>query len=203
MFHVCPVGNQQFEVLLAEGNLIDGLYAVATVSRPSVGSLRSVLEAAFNALAASGIQCVLDFWASHDSQCCIVFHTASRCCFPLHSAGHGCLVARIGHRVRGHRCSSHFARISCFFFTVHSWEEDARGKSHSCPFTDPCVSPILVDLRFFSKRVPVLRNRIKRACVLVERINGKVNLNRVFRLRWLCEGRACRVFERFPVIVCS
>ena len=95
--------NQQIEVLLAEGNLMDGLYAVATASRPTVGSLRSILEAAFNALAASGIQCVLDFWASHDSQCSIVFHTASRCCFPLHSAGHGYLVARIGPRVRGHR----------------------------------------------------------------------------------------------------
>ena len=59
-------------------------------------------------------------------------------------------------------------------------------------------------LFFFSKRVPTLRNRIKRACVLVERINGKVNLNRVFRLRWLLR-RAVRVasLERFPVIVCS
>ena len=56
-----------------------------------------------NAQAASGIQCVLDFLASHDSQCSIVFHTASRCCFPLYSAGHGCLVASVGHRVRGHR----------------------------------------------------------------------------------------------------
>ena len=37
------------------------------------------------------------------------------------------------------------------FFTVNSWEEDARGKSHSCLFTDPRVSPILVDLRFFFK----------------------------------------------------
>ena len=102
-FLECPVGNQQFEVLLAEGNLIDGLYAVATASRPTVGSPRSILEAALNALAASGIQCVLNFSASHDSQCCIVFHTPPRCCFPLHSASHGCLVARIGHRVRGHR----------------------------------------------------------------------------------------------------
>ena len=73
-FLVCPVGNQQIEVLLAEGNLID----VATASRPGVGSLRSALEAVFNAVAASGTQCVLDFWASHDSQCSIVFHTASR-----------------------------------------------------------------------------------------------------------------------------
>ena len=100
---MCPVGNQQFDVLLAEGNLFGGLYAVATASRPTGGRLRRILEAAFNALAASGIQCVLNFSASHDSRCYIVFHTASRCCFPLHSACHGCLVARIGHRVRGHR----------------------------------------------------------------------------------------------------
>ena len=162
-FLVCPVGNQQIEVLLAEGNLIDGLNAVATASRPSVGSLRSILKAAFNALAASGIQCVLDFWASHDSQCSIVLHTAPRCCFPLHSAGHGCVVARIGHHVRGHRhclwCRNRCVpqRRSCrdgmfiafcahfvFFFTVHSWEED------SCLFTDPRVSPILV---FFFQNV--------------------------------------------------
>ena len=163
------------------------------------------LQAAFNACSISQPHTT--------AQCCIVFHTASRCCFPLHSAGHGCLVARIGHRVRGHRhclwCRNrsvpqrpqlqrwHVHRIlRAFrvFFTVHSWEEEARGKSHSCLFTDPCVSPTLVDLRFFcSKRVPILRNRIKRACVLVERTNGKINLNRVFRLRWLCEGCACRV----------
>ena len=168
-FLVCPVGNQQIEVLLAEGNLIDGLHAVATVSRPTVGSLRGFLEAAFNALAASGIQFVLNFSASHDSRCYIVFDTASRCCFPLHSAGHGCLVARIGLHVRGHRydlwCRNrcvpkrplmqrwHVHRIlrafRAEFHTVHSWEEDARGKSHSCLFTDPCVSPILVDLHCF------------------------------------------------------
>ena len=58
---VRPVGNLQIEVLLAEGNLIDGLHAVATAPRPTVGSLSSILEAAFNAPAASGIQCVLDF----------------------------------------------------------------------------------------------------------------------------------------------
>ena len=101
----------------------------------------------------------------------------------------------VSHNVRECRDGMFIAFYAHFvvFFTVHSWEEDARGKSHSCLFTDPSVSPILVDLRFFSKRVPVLRNRIKRACVLVKRINGKINLNRVFRLRWLCGGRACRV----------
>ena len=191
---MCPVRNQQIEVLLAEGNLIDGLYAVATVSRPTVGSLRRILEAAFNALAASGIQCVLDFSASHDSQCSIVFHTASSSCFPLHPAGHLCLVALIGHLVRPIDTVSgvetdvsynvRYCRDGMFIaFCAH----------FACLFTDPCVSPILVDFCFFSKRVPVLRNRIKRACVLVKHINGKINLNRVFRLRWLCEGRACRV----------
>ena len=117
---------------------------------------------------------MLDFSASHDSQCCIVFDTAPRCCFPLHSAGHGYLVARIGHHVRGHRhclwCRNRsvpqrpqlqrwhvhlILRAFCGnFFTVHSWEEDARGKSHSCLFTDPCVSPILVDLHCFQNVYP-------------------------------------------------
>ena len=81
-------------------------------------------------------------------------------------------------------CSSHFARISWFFFTVHSWLLSLHRPM------------LLSDTRRFqplSNRVSVLRNRIKRACVLVERTNGKINLNRVFRLRWLCEGRACRV----------
>ena len=203
-FLVCPVGNQQIEVLLAEGNLVDGLYTVATASRPTVGSPRSILEAAFNAPAASGIQCVLDFSASHDSQCSIVFHTASGSCFPSHTAGHGCLVARISHLVRPidtvsgvETDVSHNAR-SCkdgmfIAFCAHFVLNFSPCTAGSCLFTDPCFSPILGVFQPLSNRVSVLRNRIKRACVLVERTNGKVNLNRVFRMRWLCEGCACRV----------
>ena len=145
--------NQQIEVLLAEGNLVDGLYAVATASRPSVGSPRSILEAALNA-AASGIQCVLNFSASHDSRCSIVFDTASRCCFPLHSAGHGCLVARIGHRVRGHRyclwCRNRCVpqRPQLQRWHVHRILHAFRGFFHRAQLalvseTDPCFSPIL------------------------------------------------------------
>ena len=46
----------------------------------------------------------------------------------------------------------------------------------------------LSDFRRFallSTRVPVLRHRIKRAYVLVERTNEKINLNRVSCLHWL------------------
>ena len=153
-FLVCPVGNQQIEVLLAEGNLVDGLYTVATASRPTVGSPRSILEAAFNAPAASGIQCVLDFSASHDSQCSIVFHTASGSCFPSHTAGHGCLVARISHLVRPidtvsgvETDVSHNAR-SCkdgmfIAFCAHFVLNFSPCTAGSCLFTDPCFSPIL------------------------------------------------------------
>ena len=150
---MCPVGNQQFEVLLAEGNFIDGLYAVATASRPTGGRLRRILEAAFNALAASGIQCVLNFSVSHDSRCYIVFDTASRCCFPLHSAGHGCLVARVGHRVRTHRyclwCRNRCApqRPQLQRWHVHlilrAFRVFSPCTAGSCLFTDPCFSPIL------------------------------------------------------------
>ena len=209
---MCPVENQQIEVLLAEGNLVDGLCAVATLSRPSVESLRSVLEAAFNAPAASGIRCVLDISASHDSRCCIMFDTASRSCLPLHSAGHGCLVARIGHHVRGHRYCLWFRnrcvpqRRSCrdgmfiafcaHFVVIFHRAQLGRRRVREIPLLSLHRPMRLSDTRRFallSNRVPILRNRIKRACVFVKRINGKIHLNRVFRLRWLCKGRACRV----------
>ena len=100
------------------------------------------------------MQYVLNFSASRDSQCCIVFHTASRCCFPLHSAGHGCLVARVGHRVRTHRfclwCRNRCApqRPQLQRWHVHRILRAFRVffspcTVGSCLFTDPCFSPIL------------------------------------------------------------
>ena len=92
----------------------------------------------------------------------------------------------VSHNVRNCRDGMFIAFCAhfVFFFTVHSWLLSLHQPM------------LLSDTRRFqplSNRVPILRNRIKRACVLVERINGKNNLNKVFRLRWLCKGRACRV----------
>ena len=92
----------------------------------------------------------------------------------------------VSHNVRNCRDGMFIAFSAHFvvFFTVHSWLFSLHRPM------------LLSDTRRFqplSNRVSVLRNRIKRACVLVERTDGKNNLNMVFRLRWLCEGRACRV----------
>ena len=92
----------------------------------------------------------------------------------------------VSHNVRNCRDGMFIAFCTHFvvFFTVHSWLFSLHRPMR------------LSDTRRFallSNRVSVLAHRIKRACVLVERTNGKVNLNRVFRLRWLYEGRACRV----------
>ena len=192
-FLVCPVGNQQFEVLLAEGNLFDGLYAVATASRPT--AVRVVNWKRHSMQLSSGIQCVLNFSASHDSRC-FVF------CLPL-LLSVALRRPRLPRRVRGHRhclwCRNrcvpqrpqlqrwHVHRI-LRAFRVFFFSPCTAG---SCLFTDPCFSPILDVSNHFQTVFPSCG--IKRACVLVERTNGKNNLNRVFRLRWLCEGRACRV----------
>ena len=194
-FLVCPVGNQQFEVLLAEGNLVDGLNAVATASRPTAGSPRSILQAAFNACSISQPHTTVNA-----ALCSTRRPAAAFRCTPQATAISSPALATmceaidtvsgvetdVSHNVRNCRDGMFIAFCAHFvvFFTVHSWLLSLHRPMR------------LSDTRRFqplSNRVPILRNRIKRACVFVKRINGKINLNRVFRLRWLCKGRACRV----------
>ena len=164
-FLVCPVGNQQFEVLLAEGNLVDGLNAVATASRPSVGSPRSILQAAFDACSISQPHTTVNA-----ALCSTRRPAAAFRCTPQATTISSPALAtmceafdtvsfvetKVSHNVRNCRDGMFIAFCAhfVFFFTVHSWEEDARGKSHSCLFTDPCVSPILVDLHCFQTVYP-------------------------------------------------
>ena len=207
-FPVCPVGNQQIEVLLAEGNLIYGLYAVATVSRPTVGSLRSKLEAAIKA--AFNACSISDPHTTVDAPLCSTLRPAAAFrCTPQATAISSPALAPVCEAIDTdlwcrNRCVPqrpllqrwHVHRILRAFRGFFHRAQLGRRRAREITLLSLHRPMRLSDTRRFPlllHRASVLRNRIKRACVLVKRVNGKINLNMVFRLRWLCEGRACRV----------
>ena len=60
-------------------------------------------------------------------------------------------------------------------------------------FTDPCFSPILGVSNHFQTVFPSCGTESSELVFSLSAKTEKNNLNMVFRLRWLCEGRACRV----------